>query len=211
METKTYDSLIVDASSIETKEVTIVIGGGPLSRGSLLGKIIAGAATGGAVVGTGNGTIGTITRGKKVKVGNYVATCIQVVTNGGLFQVKNPLNEIVGIARVGVAFASPEINFTIADGGTDFALGDAFTIAVAAGSGHYQLADQDAVDGSANADCVLAEDVAANAGAAKAHVPVYTSGVFNRNSMIFASGETYATYEEELRKLNIIMKDSVQA
>ena len=42
-----------------------------------------------------------------------------------------------------------DIKFAVADGGTDFIVGDGFDITVAAGSGKYKMALAAAVDGSA--------------------------------------------------------------
>lgn len=58
------------------KEVTIAAGEGVLAAGAVLAKITDGAATGSAVTGSGNGTIGSITRGLLAQVGAYLLSCI---------------------------------------------------------------------------------------------------------------------------------------
>ena len=108
---------------------------GVVPRGAVLGKVTAGACptTGTAGGGnTGTGTMTSVTAGKKVKAGVYTMTCIDAQTNAGTFKVVNPDGEEIGIARVGTAFTSPEINFTIGDS-ADFVAGDSFTVTVPAG------------------------------------------------------------------------------
>jgi hypothetical protein len=121
-----------------------------------------GAVAGAAVAGgTGNGTIGTLSAGTGCKPGVYVATCIEPATNAGKFEVVDPDGVNVGVATVGVAFTGP-VNFTIADGATDFASGDQFTITVAAGSGKVKASPDTAADGSAVACGILLKDVDAS-------------------------------------------------
>jgi hypothetical protein len=51
--------------------------------------------------------------------------CIEPATDGGSSPTKIRTEFLVGIATVGVEFTS-HLTFTIADGATDFAAGDAF-------------------------------------------------------------------------------------
>jgi hypothetical protein len=60
-------------------------------------------------------------------VGDYFTIA---TTNGGLFSVVNPEGVSLPNASVGVAYVSGQINFTINDGSTDFAVGDYFTVLV---------------------------------------------------------------------------------
>jgi len=82
------------------------------------------------VVGTGNGTIGTITLGADAIPGNYVLTCTVAATNGGTFSVVAPDGDRLADAVVGTAYVSRQINFTITDGSTDFIATDLFNLAV---------------------------------------------------------------------------------
>jgi hypothetical protein len=90
-----------------------------------------------AVVGTGNGTMSALFAGPEVQKGNYVVKLITVAANNGTFSVTNPSGKALPnavMAAGSVVYRSREINFTITDGGTDFALNDTFTIAVATGA-----------------------------------------------------------------------------
>lgn len=61
-------------------------------------------------------------------------TIVVAGANGGTFNVLDPDGLSLGNATVGVAFTSNQINLTISDGATDFAVGDFFTIAVTQGN-----------------------------------------------------------------------------
>lgn len=66
----------------------------------------------------------------------FVITAVaSVPANGGAFQVTDPSGTVVGTATVGTAFTGTQVNFTIADGTTDFALGDTFAIVVTTSGG----------------------------------------------------------------------------
>lgn len=85
-----------------------------------------------------------------VKDGVYKVVCIEPASDAGTFEVYDPAGVMVGVAKVGVAFAG-EIKFTIADGGTDFAAGDVFEVTVSlptSGGIEYVAHDPDAADGS---------------------------------------------------------------
>lgn len=205
VETASYRNLLAGPSEVVT-EPCVILAGAALSAGAVLGKVSAGAATGSTVTGTGSGTLGTITRGKRVQVGAYTLLCVAVATNGGLFDVYAPDGSHVGVAEVGTAFTSNQINFTIADGGTDFVVGDSFTITVAAGSGKYVLIDKTAVDGSAIARGVLAEDAAS--ASADVTTAMITKGEVNSTVLSFTAGTVAADVTDDLRALGIVLRAS---
>ncbi len=101
------------------------------------------------VVGTGNGTIGTITLSADAIPGTYVLKCTAAATNGGTFSVVGPDGDSLADATVGTAFTSSQVNFTITDGSTDFIVGDLFNVAVfnQLAGGKVVAWDPTAVDG----------------------------------------------------------------
>lgn len=90
------------------------------------------AATSAAVAGnTGNGTMGTITVTAGVPdAGVHKLRITKAATNAGDFEVISPSGALIGVGSVGVAFNAGGLAFTLADGSTDFALGDGFDITV---------------------------------------------------------------------------------
>lgn len=109
-----------------------VLSGQNLNAGAVLGRVDRGVGRMSVptVVGTGNGTVSSVWGGPETLVGNYVVTCITAAANGGVFSVVNPAGKALPNATVGTPYRSREINFTIADGGTDFIVGDVFTFVV---------------------------------------------------------------------------------
>lgn len=90
-----------------------------------------GAVTAGA--NTGNGAPGAATLGSAAEIGTYQLRCITAAANGGTFSVITPSGVRLKDLSVGVAYATDHINLTIADGATDFIVGDTFTVAVTEG------------------------------------------------------------------------------
>lgn len=169
-----------ESDVLHSREEVSVLAAQNLGVAAVLGKVTAGTVptTGTADAGnTGNGTCASVTGGTNVQVGTYTITCITVVANGGVFEVTDPYDSVVGIAAVGVAFTSDEINLTLADGAVDFALDDKFTVAVPAGGNQVRAINFTGVDGSANAYGILYAAVDASA-----------SGEYTRT---FTSGGTY--------------------
>lgn len=81
---------------------------------------------------TGNGTMGAVTVTAGAKLGVYKLTVITAASNAGVFSVEDPDGNIVDMGNVAAAFSSGGLAFTLADGATDFAVGDQFNITVTA-------------------------------------------------------------------------------
>jgi hypothetical protein len=132
--------------------------------GTVLGRFLASpVATAAAVVGTGNGAIGTVTATAKAKIGTYTVRIVKAVANAGEFNVLDPNGKVIGTGTVAVAFTSPDLTFTLADGSTDFALGDTISIAVS-GTEKYKKVEATATDGTDVARAIFIADVLGNSG-----------------------------------------------
>lgn len=143
---RTAEFLLSEANGARSREAIVVnAAAGKLAAGTLLAKITAAnAATPSAAGGnTGNGTLGAVTVGNEAITGTYVLTITAAAANGGTFSVVDPNGAAVGDGAVGQAFAAGGLAFTLADGSTDFAEGDAFTIVVNAGIGEWVAYDDD--------------------------------------------------------------------
>lgn len=139
-------------------------------------------------------------------VGDKFTVAVTGTGNSGKFKVFTPDGERLNDATVAVAYTSPHVNFTIADGSTDFIVGDKFTIPVNAGSGKYKLSASAAVDGSQElSDCVvLTKDTDASGGDVEALG--YMTGEFNENKMTFGTGYAAASTKEALAKKCIFLQ-----
>jgi hypothetical protein len=120
------------------RETVTVISGQNLKAGAVVGraKYGVGRVSIPTVVGTGNGTASLVSAGAQVEIGNYVLTCKEAVTHGGVFSLVSPSGlalpdfTMTPGAGAATAYVSDHINFTITDGSTDFIVGDSFTFVV---------------------------------------------------------------------------------
>lgn len=82
-------------------------------------------------------------------VGDYFTLSVAqaAAADNSVFEVITPEGVKLDDLVVGVAYASEHLNLTIADGDTDFALGDLITITVSAGTGQVTALDFSATDG----------------------------------------------------------------
>lgn len=175
------------------KQVTFATdaGAAALPVGTVVGRIAEGAATGAAVAGnTGNGTItASPTVGAAAKSGVYRITCIAAGTDTGTFLVEDPDGITIGDAVVGTPFTT-HLTFTIADGATDFAVGDAFTITVAAGSGKYRPIDFASTAGAEVAAGVLVDPITLSATVDTEGVIINRMAKVVRANLVWPAGAT---------------------
>lgn len=163
------DLLKFELSANYCRETVTLKAGTSYSLGAVLGKIAVGAATSAVKAGgnTGDGTL-TLDATTPVldggKLGVYTVRCIEAAADGGTFEVQDPDGFVLGTVAVGATFAD-DIKFVIADGDTDFIVGDGFdvTIGASADSGKYRLSPATGVDGSETAVAVLLQAVDATA------------------------------------------------
>lgn len=88
--------------------------------------------------------------------GKYRVVCAAVVANAGTFEVFDPAGVEIGRYQAGAAAFANQIKFTIADGATDFAVGDAFTVTVGVemADKQYGALNLAAADGTQNAAAI---------------------------------------------------------
>ena len=195
-ETRHAGEFIVSEANGARSRASIVVSSvaaAALVAGAVLGKIDAdnSSIVAAAVAGnTGNGacTVSDPAFASGVKVGVYRTTCIEPASDGGTFRVEDPDGIDIGVAEVGTEFDGP-VKFTIADGGTDFVAGDAFTITVASGSGEYVLYDPTNDDGSNIPAAILYDEADATSADADA-VAIVRDAEVNADELTWFSGAT---------------------
>lgn len=136
-----------------------------LLAGTVLAAITTGALSAAATAfagNTGNGAMGAVTVDAGAPTGTWKVLITEPATNAGNFIVERPDGSIDGQGDVAVAY-NGGINFTLADGSTDFAAGDGFdivvTAAAATGQGQYAIHDPEATDGRQIAAGILFGEV----------------------------------------------------
>ena len=201
--------VVSEANGHRSRDAITVASGNNLGAGTVLGQITKGAAA--AVAGggnTGNGTMGAIVVGALALVGDYVLTITAAAANGGDFEVKDPQGDVVGTGSVGAAFDGGGLGFTLADGSTDFAVGDTFTITVAVGSAKFTPIAFAATDGSATAAGILYAPVDASLADADG-VAVRRDAEVADGYLVWPDGTTaaqQAAAKAELAELGIIAR-----
>lgn len=132
----------VQANDLVAIRVASDEGGHEMITGSIAAKFPT------PLVGTdnvGNGVLGTITAGSLIETGTYVLICTAAATDAGTFSVRSPSGELLPDLTVASAYSGDHINVTLADGATDFAVGDRFDVyvnfEVAIGTALYGAAD----------------------------------------------------------------------
>lgn len=159
--------------------------------GMVCGLIAAGSAVSAAKSGgnTGNGALtvdATTPLISGAKAGVYTVRCIAAAANGGTFRVENPVGDVLGDVAVGATFAD-DIKFAIADGATDFIVGDGFDITVSVTGSTYTPLDTTAGNGAEKAAAILFSNVDASDGAARAVFTVRATEV-NDAELIWPDG-----------------------
>ena len=174
--------------------VTILAGDGAdrtLDIGTVIGRRLFGAPTS-ARTGTGTGTLtldATTPLLSGAKVGTYTVTCIAAAANGGTFRVTDPDGHVLGDVAVGGTFASA-VKFTIADGATDFIVGDSFTVTVPEGDLKAVAIDFDALDGTQIAAGVMASCTTAPDGIDADGSAVVRGALVNEAQLLWPDGAT---------------------
>lgn len=158
------DLLKFELDNYHSREAVTVLSGGSVVMGEVVGKVTKSTPTTGTADGgnTGDGTCTDVTAGAEAEIGTYTLECVAASTDGGTFKVVAPDGDALPDAEVGTAYTNEQINFTLNDGATDFAVGDIFTIEVAEGSGKIVPIDFTAVDGSQNAAGIMIDAVDAS-------------------------------------------------
>ena len=179
-----------------------VLGAGNLLTGAIVGRKAPAVTVTPGASNTGNGVMGTVTLGPAALPGNYVLTCKTKQANAGVLTVADPRGLPLPDLTVAVAYTGDHINMTLADGATDFEVGDAFTIGVATSNevGEFNPAASDGLQFAAG---VLAFDTDATGGATAAVVIARQANV-QRNALVWKSGVTAPQKAVALAQLNTL-------
>ncbi len=189
----------------------ILKSGTAYKAGTVLGRITAGSVSSAAKSGgnTGNGTLTPdVTTPSKpgVKPGVYQVRFVAAATNNGTFRVTDPDGFDLGqvIMSGGAGAFDNDIKFAIADGATDFVVGDGFDVTVAAGNSKLTIALAAAGDGSDKPCAILLADVDATGG--DKTIEVLVEGIVNEDELIYGTGHTKDTVRYLLLEKNILLK-----
>lgn len=186
--------------------------------GQIVGKIAVPAGVTSSVVAdaanTGNGVF-TLDATNPVAAGAqdgaYRVVCIAVAANLGTFEVLDPKGVEIGRVQVAATFNN-QIKFVIADGATDFAAGDAFTVLVGRETGTDEQVVAwipSATDGSQNPAGIMYGPVTTDGTATKLGTIVVRHAEVRLSDLTFGGSPTAAQKAaciEALRRLPIICR-----
>ncbi len=206
------DGIRWEMSSDYSREKITVASGNVLSLLEVIGRQQLAIPTDGTADAgnTGDGTLTGVAGGSETIIETITVECIAAAVDGGTFSVIGSKTGRLPDAVVGAPYTSEYINFTINDGATDFAAGDKFTIAIAAGSGKAVPLSLTAVDGSQKAAGIMIGDCDASAGDTQAAAIVRDALIDPDNLVwpdtITADQKTQAL--AELAELGIIARET---
>ncbi len=134
----------------------LVAGAGNCLAGLVLAALLVGGVAAAAPLGTnvGNGAIGAIVVGGAAQEGDYRLVVIEPAANGGAFFLEDPAGVTIGHGTVGSPFSAGGLQFTLADGATDFVAGDCLVISVT-GAVKYVPYDPTSVTGAHRAAAIM--------------------------------------------------------
>ena len=157
---------------------------------------------------TGNGVMGTVTLGPAALPGDYVLTCITAQLDAGIFSVVDPKGLPLPDLTVAVPYAGDHINVTLADGSTDFVVGDTFTISVSVSSEIGEF-DPAASDGLQFAAGILTEAVDASTASVETAI-IARHAIVSDAALVWKTGVTApekAVAIGQLQTLGILVRE----
>ncbi|ODN70213.1 head decoration protein [Methylobrevis pamukkalensis] len=148
--------IVSEANNFRSRDEVVIAEGEVVAAGQVLAALYGDALTAVSAAksggNTGNGTLtmdATTPVLPGAKPGVYTVRCITAASNGGTFRVEDPDGNVLGDVAVGSAFTD-DIKFAIADGSSDFIVGDGFdiTLTLDAADVVWVAFDHDGTDGS---------------------------------------------------------------
>lgn len=139
-----------------------IANGGTMTSGDTYTVAVTAAGTP-AIVGTGTGAMSGISLGKLAQNGTYTVKVLTTSATSEL-EITAPDGSILSAGKIGTAYTSDHVNFSVASAGTMTA-GDYYKLIVANGTGQVDEWDPTATDGTQHVYGVLLNDVDASSAA----------------------------------------------
>ena len=188
------DVLKCEAPNLYSREAVTVLAGDGAERALKVGAVIAArtrstvtVTAGDGNTGDGEATLADPPLGALAEAGIYRLACTTAGADGGTFQVLTPKGYVLPDLTVGTAYEGGHLNLTVADGATDFAVGDTFAIEIS-GDGKAVALDAAAVDGTAEAIGIVAYDVTAPDGTDAEVTAILRDAVLADRAIVWPAG-----------------------
>jgi hypothetical protein len=212
------DTFFADMLTLESQQPVQIIFGATMTAREIVFATV-GTSVSAAGGNVGNGTLAVDAIGKSVLSGIYVAECVSTRANRGIFELRRPNGAVVARMNVGTAAISYDLELTITDGSTDFAVSDTFNITVTMGAPYFpcQLTATD----MQIAVGILAADVDATGGATEQFAVVNGPAIVSANGVhippwigptpsIAAYNALIVRSVEQLANRGIVLRGDVQ-
>lgn len=189
---------LANSIGYHTDAVT-VLSGQNLVAGAVVGAVPAGTSASAAKAGgnTGNGTFtldATTPILPGAKEGVYRLHCIAAATNNGTFRLEDPDGFVLGdtVMAAGAGTVSEQIKGALADGATDFAVGDGFDITISALTSKITEYNPTGTDGSQIVRGIMYDNVNATSADKPGVIVRRGPAIVNVNDLTWKSGATTA-------------------
>ena len=209
------ESFISEAEGSRAREKITVKSGQNLKACAVLGTIVSATVVSAAKAGgnTGNGTFtvdATTPALLGAQPGVYTLRCIAAATNNGTFRLEDPNGVVLGdtVMAGGAGTVAEQVKGALADGSTDFVVGDGFDITVSAIIAKEVEYNPAGTDGSQIATGILYGAVDATS-ADKPGVAFKRSCEHNTDIVVWKTGISatqIAKGTADLAKLGIILR-----
>ena len=180
---------IISEAGGTRSRASVVLATGDLEACTVLGQVTTANTVTVGGSNTGNGVMGSVTIGEDAENGDYILVCTATDTDAGTFSVTTPSGVALADMTVGVAYVGSHVNFTLADGSTDFAENDTFTFDVL--TNEYAIFNAGASDGTQTAKAILFDAVDASSAEQSATVTIRDSEV-TADELVWNTGTTSA-------------------
>ena len=201
------DVLKYEAPSLYSREAVTVLAGSGADREMKVGEVIGKRTKSSVAVtpdagntGDGFATLATPALGADAEAGTYTLTCTATAVDAGTFEVLTPKGYKLPDLTVGQAYAGGHINLTVADGATDFVVGDKFTVDVS-GDGKMVALDLTGTDGTQEAFGILEADVTAPDGVDTSAVAVARDAILAAAGIVWPAGISQAQKDQATAQL----------
>lgn len=196
---RTGEFIISEAEGERSRDQITLASGNNLPAGRVLGTVISAATVTSAAKAGGNTGNGTFTVDATTpllpggKLGVYTLRCIAAATNNGTFRLEDPDGRVLGdiVMAAGAGAVADQVKGALADGSTDFVVGDGFDITVSAITTKDVEFNPAGTDGSQTATGILYASTNA-ASADKRAVAVRRAAEVNSRLLTWKSGATTA-------------------
>lgn len=206
------DFMVSEAPGRLSRQEVLI--GAAVTTGLILGAGTKGMGTFAAAAGvaggnnTGNGTIGTPSTGAGAQAGAYAVEYVAATR----FNVLDPSGKVIGDGVNGTAFAG-QIGFTMTAGGTAFAAGDTFAVAVTetdpSDVGQYLPLNLSGTDGTENALGISWDNYTPPSGGTMNGVAIVRHAEVKGVNLTYPSGATntqIAAINAQLAAVGIIVR-----